>query len=291
MNAPSAVSKVHERAGSIITEMTGDDGVEVVVKKQRSSPHDPRPPAESARIEYDVLTALRRDMTTTIEGITYTVPRALLLDEANASVAMTRAAGTPLDRIVSAARRRRRMKALETPLRQAGRWLRIMQQSTRSQLDSAPILETLVDAVLRDLDRIAELRPVRDRVALTLREVTGPFPVVGHHGDLWAGNLFIGERSVEVIDFEGFRDGLPLEDVAYFLSYLELLPLAAWDYPRMERAFLDGYLEGNPLDRRALELFKVMHAIRTLARMVDKHSLKDRLVRRTLQKTIRRSLR
>jgi Ser/Thr protein kinase RdoA (MazF antagonist) len=115
--------------------------------------------------------------------------------------------------------------------------------------------------------------------------------VAGHHGDLWAGNLFISDRSVEVIDFEGFRDGLPLEDVAYFLSYLELLPLAAFDYPRMERAFLGGYLEDEQLDRRALELFKVMHAIRTLARMVDRHSLHDRLVRRTLTKTVRRSVR
>jgi hypothetical protein len=287
----SAVSKVHERAGSIITELTREDGVEVVVKKQRESPRDPRPAAESARIEYEVLTALHRDMTRTVDGVLYTVPRALLLDEANASVAMTRAHGTPLDRIVSAARRRLATRRLDTPLRQAGRWLRIMQQSTRSDADSAPILQTLVDAALRDLERVAELQGVREQVTAVLRGLVGPFPVAGHHGDLWAGNLFISDRSVEVIDFEGFRDGLPLEDVAYFLSYLELLPLAAIDYPRMERAFLGGYAENDPLERRALELFKVMHAIRTLARMVDRHSFKDRLVRRTLKKTVLRSLR
>jgi Ser/Thr protein kinase RdoA (MazF antagonist) len=291
MSAASAVSKVHERAGSIITEMVLDDGVEVVVKKQRESPNDPRPASESARIEYEVLTALRRDMTATVDGILYTVPRALQLDESAASVMMTRAAGTPLDRIISAARRRRAMKALETPLRQAGRWLRIMQQSTRSEGDSGPILATLVDAALHDLNAVPDLSGVRERVGALLKRMSGPFSVAGHHGDLWPGNLFMSGRSVEVIDFEGFRDGLPLEDAAYFLSYLELLPLAMFDYPRMERAFLDGFLDGDPLDRRALELFKVMHAVRTLARMMTRRSLRDRVVRRTLMKTILRSLR
>lgn len=287
---PPAVRKVHERASSIIAELTLEDGSEVVVKKQRETPNEPRPAGESARIEYTVLSALHRDMTRSVDGITYTVPRALLLDEPRASVVMARAAGTPLDRIISTARRRRTMKALETPLRQAGRWLRIMQQSTRSQSDSAPRLQALVEAALGDLENVTELRDVRGEVAAVLRGLKGPFPVAGHHGDLWPGNLFISERSVEVIDFEGFRDGLPLEDAAYFLSYLELLPLGSWDYPRMERAFLDGFLENDPLDRRALELFKVMHAIRTLERMADRRSLSDRMVRRTLRRTIRRSV-
>ncbi|HEY0160107.1 MAG TPA: phosphotransferase [Thermoanaerobaculia bacterium] len=287
---PPSIRKVHHRSGSIIAELTLEDGADVVLKIQRELPDDPRPATESARIEYVVLEALHRGMTTTVDGVTYSVPRALLLDEPHAGVVMARAAGTPLDRIISASRRRRTLTALETPLRRAGRWLRLMQQSTRSEADGAAILATLVDAAIRDLDAVAELHELRGRVASLLQQMRGPFPVAGHHGDLWPGNLFMSERSVEVIDFEGFRDGLPLEDAAYFLSYLELLPLAFFDYPRMERAFLDGFLENDPLDRRMLQLFKVMHAIRTLARMVNKHSLRDRLVRRTLLKTIRGSL-
>lgn len=274
-----AIRRLHDRAGSIVAELLLDDGREVVLKKQRDTGNDPRPPGESARIEYTVLDALQRDMTTTVDGITYSVPRPLLLDTTQASVIMNRAAGTPLDRIISAARRSRDFPTLEASLQRAGSWLRLMQQSSRTGGDGNALLAELIDAAPAGADVRSKLH--------ALRETLGPLPVVGHHGDLWPGNVFLSDRSVEVIDFEGYRDGLPLEDATYLLSYLELLPLAGRDYPRMERAFLAGFTGGEPPDRAALELFRVLHAIRTLGRMVNKNSLRDRLVRRTLTRIVR----
>jgi hypothetical protein len=278
-----AIRRLHDRAGSIIAELTLDDGREVVLKTQRQTENEPRPPGESARIEYTVLNSLHRGMTTTLDGVTYSVPRALLLDVPRASVIMQRAAGTPLDRIVSAARRARDFATLERSLERAGTWLRLMQQSTRKDGDGNALLASFIDAAPADANVRAWLHSRRKEV--------GALPIVGQHGDLWPGNLFLSERSVEVIDFEGFRDGLPLEDAAYLLSYLELLPLAGRDYPRMERAFLAGFTRGEPLDRAALDLFRVLHAIRTLGRMSKEQSLRDRLVRRALETRVRRSIR
>ncbi|HEX8253334.1 MAG TPA: phosphotransferase [Thermoanaerobaculia bacterium] len=299
-----AIRRLHVRAGSIIAELTIDDGAtrrEVVLKKQRVTPVDPRPASESAEIEYAMLSGLHRSMTTTRDGSAYTVPRALLLDVPRATVVMDRASGTPLDRIISAARRRRKIAELDLPLRRAGYWLRFMQQHTRSDEDGRHILTSLVHLALQDLELVVQhdrvLRTLRGKIidyvrSLESRVAGGSLPVVGHHGDLWPGNLFIADRSVEVIDFEGFREGLPLEDVVYLLSYLELLPLAGRDYPRMERAFLSGFLDGDALDPCTLELFRVMHAIRTLARMVnDQPSLRTRAVRRKLKRTVIRSVR
>ncbi len=45
--------------------------------------------------------------------------------------------------------------------------------------------------------------------------------MTGVHGDFWPGNVFIADDLVEVIDFEGTREGLPYEDVAYFLVQLD----------------------------------------------------------------------
>ncbi|MDQ3281637.1 MAG: aminoglycoside phosphotransferase family protein [Acidobacteriota bacterium] len=300
-----SVQRLHERAASIVAEIAISDGVtrrNVVLKKQREGPNDPRPSAESARIEYSVLSALRDSMTETVEGVTYSVPRALILDEKHATVVMERAAGTPLDRIISRERRRRTPEELEVPLRQAGRWLRLMQQHTRSDEDGRYILTSLVHLALTDLDEIAKrdagVRKKRGRIidhihSLETCVANGPLPVVGHHGDFWPGNVFIAPASVEVIDFEGFREGLPLEDVVYHLSYLELLPLASRQYPNMERAFLAGFEGDEPVDPAALRLFRLMHAIRTVEKMAheSKSSIRSRIVHRTLRNIIMRSVR
>jgi tRNA A-37 threonylcarbamoyl transferase component Bud32 len=78
----------------------------------------------------------------------------------------------------------------------------------------------------------------------------------GQHGDFWPGNVYIDQDGVQVIDFEGYREGLPWEDPAYFLVHLELF--FAWPglrgrFEKASAAFLDGYLDGSRLDRSALD--------------------------------------
>lgn len=299
------VQRLDVRPGSIIGELVMWEGArhrEVVVKIQPPGPNDPRPASESARIEYEILTALRASMTAEHDGITFTVPRALLLDEPRASVIMERAQGTPLDGLIRTARRGGDPHSLDRPVRLAGEWLRRMQTSTRTDEDGRHLLTSLVLLGLEELDVIAgadaEIRTRRDDVARHLRKLEertadGPLPVVGHHEDFWPGNLFIGEQSVEVIDFEGFREGLPLEDAVYLLSYLELLPLFGKHYGRLGAAFLEGFLDGQPIDEHAFELFRLLNTLRGLSRNLTEGAkgFRARYVRRKMRQIILRSIR
>ena len=299
------VQRLNVRPGSIIGELVLWEGTrrrEVVVKIQPPGPNDPRPASESARIEYEILTALRETMTAQHDGITFTVPRALLLDEPRASVIMERAHGSPLDGLIRAARRWGDPHTLDTPLRRTGEWLRRMQASTRTDEDGRHLLTSLILLGINDLDVIAgadpEIRARRDDVARHLRGLEervaqGPLPVVGHHEDFWPGNVFIGEHSVEVIDFEGFREGLPLEDAVYLLSYLELLPLFGRHYGRLRAAFLEGFLDGQPFDAQAFELFRLLNTLKGLSRNLTDGStgFRARYVRRKMRDIILGSIR
>jgi hypothetical protein len=299
------VQRLNVRPGSIIGELVVWEGAhrrEVVVKIQPPGPNDPRPASESARIEYDILTALRETMTSERDGITFTVPRALLLDEPRASVIMERAHGTALDGLIRTARRWGDPHTLDTPFRLTGEWLRRMQGSTRTDEDGRHLLTSLILLGINDLDVIAGadagIRARRDDVARHLRTLEervaqGPLPVVGHHEDFWPGNVFIGERTVEVIDFEGFREGLPLEDAVYLLSYLELLPLFGRHSGRLRAAFLEGFLDGQPLDPQAFELFRLLNTLRGLARNLTDGAtgFRARYVRGKMRQIILRSIR
>lgn len=158
------------------------------------------------------------------------VPRPLRLDEGAAFVVMERCRGTALDDAIR--RGRAKGDALFTALRDTGRWLRAFQAHTREDGDPAHAL-------------------------------------VGRHGDFWPGNVYVdAEAGVQVIDFEGFRDGLPWEDAADFLVELELF--FAWPglrrrWERAEAAFLQGWLDGDPLDRPALELCRMAKVLRLLS--------------------------
>lgn len=132
------------------------------------------------------------------------------------------------------------------------------------------------------------------RVIARLRELAERVdgPVVGHHGDYWPGNVFIDTHRVQVIDFEGFREGHPLEDVAYFLLQLKLLmPRHGRYVPKLREAFLEGY--GGVGDDDALTLFTMTKTLHLLARNAHaKHSFLVRIwMRRTLRNVVAGCLR
>jgi Ser/Thr protein kinase RdoA (MazF antagonist) len=112
--------------------------------------------------------------------------------------------------------------------------------------------------------------------------------VAGHHGDYWPGNIFLDDQRVEVIDFEGYRLGLPMEDVAYFLVQLELLlPRHPRRLAPLRDAFLDAYGDGAPRDDDALRLFTLTKTLYALSRPPGApHMLPLRLWLRHMQRRI-----
>ena len=263
----AGVRRVHRRTDSLVIEALAPGPRDVVLKVQRSRPGESRPPRERARHEHVVLERLYH-LFSSDSG--FGVPRPLGLLEDEAAVVMERCPGTALDEIVR--RARWESEGLAVTVRRAGCWLRLFQGHTRSGGDAGPALEALLArasddlaACRRTLRLSRDLESRLDRLAGRI----GPARLVGHHGDFWPGNLYLDEKCVQVIDFEGFREGLPWEDAAYFLVHLEpffALPALRGRGEEAAAAFLEGWLEGEALDRSALDLCLLAKALQVLAR-------------------------
>ena len=225
---------VATRLDAAVAEVVLDGTREAIVKQHRAEPV-----IERARHEAATLAKLPN------------VPRVLLFDEKRATIVMERAPGVPLDRLFARAEPQKLLPALE----HAGAWLREMQNATRRGPDPHVFADVLATA-----RNDAEGDP---KLLRALARSIDEQPVTGHHGDFWPGNVFIDGDRATVIDFEGFRDGLPLEDVAYFLIRVELLARRfRVRIPGLDEAFLRGY---GKVDRDALRLFTITKGLRTLA--------------------------
>lgn len=252
-----SVHWVSERSDSVVSEIETPAG-RVIVKQHRPEADAVRTAAVRAEHEYRVLRMLHAAM-----DAEHSVPRALELDAQHGKLIIERATGTPLDVLIRELKRQRDGADLLAPhLRRAGRWLRAMQDVTRATVDGRAVLRAQVEPALgrTDSERIrTRLRELEKRIA------SRPVVVCGHHGDYWPGNLFLDEQRVQAIDFEGYREGLPLEDVAYFLVQLELLlPRHRRHLPKLRAAFLDGY--GGVDDEDALKLFTLTKTLHLIAR-------------------------
>lgn len=265
------VRAVHQTRDSKVLEVRREKrggALELVYKKHRSREGESRPPAERARREFQVLTELRR-----LDG-GHRAVRPLFLDEQSAIIAMERCRGTKLDELL------RRTRASLSPshfdeseraLYRAGSWLRAFQACTRGESNGAEtagqLLEESLGLVPRSQMRNGGLQIEIEALAGEL--IAHPRAACGHHGDFWPGNLFIDSETITAIDFEGYRQGLPLEDVAYFLLHLDMFSFQPrwWRRRRLTRAFLAGYLQGDPLDAtqfRFCRLTKALQVLRTV---------------------------
>ena len=259
---------------------------DVIVKQHRPEADVVRNAGVRARHEYDVLARLHAAMPEESS-----VPRPLTLDEGDGLLTIERATGTPLDVLIRDHKREADAVArLSEPVRRAGGWLRAMQDATRG---GSPSVAAQVELAIADAGEVFGGR-MRERVAERLRELGSRAggEVTGHHGDYWPGNVFIDARRVQVIDFEGFRDGHPLEDVAYFLLQLRLLmPRHAKHVPALREAFLAGY--GAPAPAETVKLFTMTKTLRLMARNAHaKHSFLLRIwMRRTLRNVVSGCLR
>lgn len=272
------VRRVHERHDSFVAEVTITDGItgrDVIVRQPRAEEGQP-PPHERARAEFEVLSRLHAAMVSeqldATGSILCSVPRLLMFDEPNHALVTARADGKSLAGICGEARTRGIARFI-TALRRAGTWLSVMQSHTHSGEDARHVLTAVVLLALRDLDLAAAGEPFirrrRDGIIERLRTLEArlaerPLPVVGHHGDYAPDNIFVGDRRVEVIDFSNYREGLPFEDIAQLLVYVELcaFPLRR-HLPKLRRALLDGY---GAVDEDQLQLFTLTKTLEVLAR-------------------------
>lgn len=274
------VRRIHERPDSYIAEVTLSDGgiSREVIVRQYCGP-SPEEAQARARHEFEVLTALQHSSP---ESASWSVPSLLMFDEPHAALVVERADGKSLAGILNAERGR-----IAPALRKTGQWLRGLQEKTESAEDRRHVVTGVVLLALNDLELAAAADPVlfrhQSRISARLRSLeepvaSSPLRVAGHHGNFIPENIFIGSRDVTVVDFGGYRDGLPLEDVAELLMHLEL---GGVDEAR--RAFLEGY--GRELDHDALQLVTIARALHFVARRGASDS-----ERRKLRKMILRCL-
>ena len=291
-SGPVALRWLARRINSIAAEVSLGDGSRVVVKRQRD--HAAGAATDRWAHETRVLSTLGQ----ALQDAPYRVPRILLADEATTTVVMERARGTALDALFAAASSDERAQTrLHEGVRAAGAWLAAMQHATRRPIDGRAVLDEQVRVAMGDVAKLAEgdrvirrqrtritaaLQALRDRVAA--RRLT----VAGHHDDYWPGNIFFDGERVTVIDFESFRDGLPLEDAAFFLIRCDLL-LRRFRvaFPDLREHFLSGLSSGRPVDDDALRLFTLTKGLRALGKGIGEDlPLPQRLWTRS---TIRRA--
>ena len=265
----AGVRRIHRRTDSLVIEALAPGPQDLVVKVQRSRPGESRPPGERARHEHQALDLLHRRFA---KDPGFAVPRPLGLLEDEAAVVMERCPGTGLDEIIRRERWAGGPRVASEAVRRAGRWLRLFQGHTRSGEEGEPALAALLAGAAADLAACRKTMRLPRDLEFRLDRLAGRISpaghLVGHHGDFWPGNLFLSERQVQAIDFEGFREGLRWEDAAYFLVHLQ--PFFAWPGLRgrgeqAAAAFLEGWLEGDALDRSALDLCLMAKALQVLA--------------------------
>jgi hypothetical protein len=277
----SRLRRLHSRNDSRIGEITVLEGAtqrHLILKQHTTRAGQSRPAADRASHEIRIMSHLwqQMDVTADAETIACTVPRPLEGNPERGIVIMEPAKGTALDVLMSGVTRRSELRqALAGPVRNSGIWLRRMQDCTAYRSDSRSVVAEVAKLAQADLQVIAaddrQIRRRRADIAAALQGLekqllSRPLTVTGRHGDFWPGNIFVSERRIEVIDFEGFREGLPLEDVAYFLIFLELMfPRFGGGAPGLADAFLEGYGIGTG---ETMDFFFVTSALQMLARQI-----------------------
>ena len=307
LRLPVGVRSVYEGSDAIVAELVVPDERgsvhPCVVRTHRDHPNASAPATTRAYNEATVLTDLLPGVgsSNATDGAARRqlgVPRLIRTD--GDTLLMERCDGTALSVLVRGARFSRhaaQWRSTLTAIRQTGEWLRGFQRQSSPDPDAALAAWHL--ALAGDLSRCTPL--VRHSVLwnaqqrltallhLSAESQTG----VRYHGDFGPGNVFVSDHSIQVIDFEGTRPGLPYEDVAYFVMQLELFLMYPFlDARRGEAvaAFLDGYLSGEPLDVDAYRTARLSKALQLLARTPSPSKGRFNLVRRKRQAALSRIL-
>ncbi|HVR70440.1 MAG TPA: glycosyltransferase [Vicinamibacteria bacterium] len=271
------VRRVHEGRDSTAAELLVPNGTgprEVVLKLHRDFAGQSSPPPERTRHEFETLCRLQ-DVFAGKRGLG--VPRPLHLHAEHATLVLDACAGVPLDGLLREARWKGEATCRDAvaAVGRTGEWLRLLHGSTARDEPGARAVEDVAAGARADLAAcITGLPPavagrLAHRVAI-LADEARPWPpmLVGRHGDFWPGNVYVTRERVQVIDFEGFGEGLAAEDVARFLVQIDLFyayPGLAATRAALRAAFLDGYGRER-VEASSYALCRVASALQALRR-------------------------
>jgi hypothetical protein len=259
---------------------------------------------ERARVEFDTLRLLREKGRENGHG-TPPVPAALDFVRRDAALVLERVAAAPLDERI---RRWRRLgpeefeRRLVPSVRAAGEWLRWFQECTSGAGGDRcrEVAEGLRERALSDLSRAEKslARRLKERTRAVLGDldvsrVADGTSSVGHHCDFWPGNVLEADGQVSVIDFEGFRSGLPYQDLAHFLVHLDLVlhrPGLASSATRARRALLEGYGTNGCPDSEEWTLCLSAEALALMTRDAGENGLLARLRIRCASRWLERAI-
>jgi colanic acid/amylovoran biosynthesis glycosyltransferase len=269
------VRDVSGGSDSEVIEFMAADGRQVhelIIKTHRSRPGASRAAAERAQHEYEVLARLGPRFSGgdgSGNGLSLRTPRPLAIRPWDASIVMERCGGDRLDDLIRRGRQDpdgENWRSLERAVEGVGLWVRRLQEPTRRADPAAAkrAWDALIDSALR-YPAVCP-GPSRRRLEGMRRRLPPEVSVVACHGDLSPGNIFVTPSSVAVVDFEGFHEGLPWEDIAYFLVHLELYfaySRRAARVARLREACLAGF--GLAPDPVGFEFCRAVAAIKALA--------------------------
>lgn len=283
--------QVHRRADSVVLELLCGSAAgtsEIIVKRQASREGESRPPEVRSSDEYRRLQELSAWFARTErEDFVLGVPEPIDFHEPSATLVMSRVPGLTLEQRIRAARcgTEETFLALVDGARAAGAWLDRFQEFDSGSLHSA--IDLLVRRADERLDGAAgaflgrsESERVRKRIhGLAEQIASGDMKSVPHHGDFWPGNVFTSERSAYVIDFEGYRLGLPCEDLAYFLLHARLYFAlrSQRQLDAIRRNFFHGY--GRSVDSAAFQLARLTSALTLASNEHRSTAMVERMVR------------
>jgi len=250
---------------------------EKFILKQHTAKDNPGYAHLCAKREYDVLNHLADSLP--VHSSRFRVPEVLAFYPDRRSILMRLCPGETFDKHLRWVRLCRGDVARPLILgsEASGEWLGLFHKVTSQQdSNSKEIKDDIEKGFIGDLNQCAQLGLDQEILSRTSeyfsRRSRSAFnsgaEYVGHHGDYGPQNIFWCAESTYVIDFEGFRTGLPSEDVADFLVLLNLLPFYHADVSlkrRLRNAFLSGYSKHRPLNLESLGLFEVKSLIKRMA--------------------------
>lgn len=297
-SASYGVVKSHRGSDSAVYELIESREREcsrLIVKRHLSREGESRPPDLRSAEEYELLRRLHTHLSGSAgqDPVSVSVPRPLMLDRVNATLSMTRMEGAALDSIIRNARsgHPHARSRLDHAARMSGIWLERFQSFERAEGEAA-LTRMRVEALShlefarRSLGSSAARR-VRDRIERLADEIAVAAPrAVSHHGDLWPGNIFVADDAVGVIDLEGYRLGLPAEDIGYlfFHTGLYLAYRAESCFEMFRQSFFTGY--GRISAEAELELSTISAALQFAVRPSSHGFAQQFLVSRYLRREL-----
>lgn len=257
----------------------GRTGAELILKLHRPNWSEASQAVQDggrhARTEYEALTKLWGEFRR--RSTRHAVPKPIDFCPHQAALLMELQVGEKLYPMMRWARfRPGAVRRLNAAFETAGEWLALFHTIEARSGDAAPQIERVAREFDADLE-ICRRRGLDPSLAFAAArsfaaDMTGINPsklrLVSRHCDFAPYNVFINEERVSVIDFEGMQDGIPTDDLCYFLSMIAAVPphhLGHSTLGKLQQAFLRGYARRGVIETQVVDAFMLPATIKIMA--------------------------